>query len=104
MCKYVAKLRLLEYGLLDAALGLDSIHIHAIGNNDGDEDEDSRDETVEQFEERVELFVRIHISRASSSKRDHYKDAIVYQTRKDVISEFLKAAISKKCQNEGCGA
>ncbi|KAI6105879.1 hypothetical protein F5141DRAFT_1126540 [Pisolithus sp. B1] len=95
-CKYAAKLRLLEHGLLDAALGVDDLHIQ-------DKDEDSRGETVEDFEKRVELYVRIHLSR-TGSRRDQYKDELVYQARKDVITDFLKSTIAKRCQNAGCGA
>ncbi|KAI6047491.1 hypothetical protein EDC04DRAFT_2876497 [Pisolithus marmoratus] len=103
LCKYAAKLRLLEHGLLDAALGVDDLHIQDKGNGDDEGDEDSRGETVEEFEKRVELYVRIHLSRANS-RRDEYKDELVYQARKDVITDFLKSTISKRCQNAGCGA
>ncbi|KAL4076163.1 hypothetical protein J3A83DRAFT_4357265 [Scleroderma citrinum] len=103
LCKYVAKLRLLEHGLLDAAFGVDELHIQTKGNSDDTEDEDSRDETLEDFEKRVGLYVQIHLSRAQM-KRDQYKNELVYQARKDVITDFLKSTISKKCQNEGCGA
>src|ERR1700685_635050 len=73
------------------------------GKDDDGEDE-SPDETLENFEQRLNLFVQIHLARASSSKRDHYKDALVFQTRKDLIQEFRKVIQVKKCQNEGCGA
>jgi len=69
-----------------------------------DDEEDSRDETISEFESRINLFVLVHLSKASSSKRDHYKDSIVYQARKDLITEFLRSTITKKCNNEGCGA
>ncbi|KAF9226653.1 beta and beta-prime subunits of DNA dependent RNA-polymerase [Gyrodon lividus] len=101
VCKYVAKLRLLEHGLLDAAHGVDEIRMQTGNGNEG---EDDRDETVEESEKRIELYVAIHLARASSSKRDHYKDELVYQARKDVMMDFLRTTISKKCQNEGCGA
>ncbi|KAF8842743.1 beta and beta-prime subunits of DNA dependent RNA-polymerase [Paxillus ammoniavirescens] len=104
VCKYVAKLRLLEHGLLEAAHGVDDIQMQTGSGNDDSDGEDSRDETIEDFEKRIELYVSIHLARASSSKRDHYKDGLVYQARKDVILDFLRTTISKKCQNEGCGA
>ncbi|KIJ70148.1 hypothetical protein HYDPIDRAFT_78326 [Hydnomerulius pinastri MD-312] len=104
MSKFVAKLRLLEHGLLEAAHGVDEIRMRTGGGNDDGEGEDERDETAEEFEKRIELYVGIHLARASSSKRDHYKDNLVYQARKDVLMDFLKTTISKKCQNEGCGA
>ncbi|KIK92292.1 hypothetical protein PAXRUDRAFT_830087 [Paxillus rubicundulus Ve08.2h10] len=104
VCKYVAKLRLLEHGLLEAALGVDDIQTQTGSGNDDSDGEDSRGETIEDFEKRIDLYVGIHLARASSSKRDHYKDGLVYQARKDVISDFLRMTISKKCQNEGCAA
>lgn len=96
MCKYVAKLRLMEHGLLEAAHGVDDIQIQL---RNADAAEDSRDETEEEFEKRVDLYVAIHFARASSSKRDHYKNQLVHQARKEVILDFLRIAISKTCQN-----
>ncbi|KAF5387629.1 hypothetical protein D9615_000576 [Tricholomella constricta] len=120
LCKYVAKLRLLERGLLDAAQGVDDIHIRVSGKmpsrkkksgEDDDSDEDLTeerpnvpDETVDQFMMRVNLYVAVHLSRASSSKRDNYKDGLVYQTRKDLIHEVLKATLLNKCQNADCSS
>jgi DNA-directed RNA polymerase, beta'' subunit/160 kD subunit len=62
------------------------------------------DETLQEFTTRVNLYVAVHLSRASGSKRDHYKDGLVFQTRKDLINEFLKATILSKCQNGDCNA
>ncbi|KAG9317499.1 hypothetical protein JVU11DRAFT_1703 [Chiua virens] len=94
-CKYVAKLRLMEHGLLEAAYGVDDIQLALAG----DDDDDSRDESVEEFEKRIQLYVSIQLSRASSSKRDHYKNELVYQARKELILDFIKTTISKKCHN-----
>jgi hypothetical protein len=90
---------------LEAAQGVDDIRRHTkkSGGDDEDEDEGS-DESLENFEQRINLFVHIHLARASGSKRDHYKDSLVFQTRKDLIQEFRKVIQVKKCQNEGCGA
>lgn len=96
MCKYIAKLRLMEHGLLEAAHGVDDIQIQL---RSVDVTDDSQDETEQEFEKRVELYVAIHLSRASSSKRDHYKNELVHQARKEVILDFLRIAISKTCQN-----
>ncbi|KAG6877242.1 hypothetical protein C0992_010468 [Termitomyces sp. T32_za158] len=106
LAKYVAKFRLLEHGLLDAAQGVDDLHIHISrksrkAGDDGLEVEasdkpDIPDENADQFIMRVNLYVAIHLSRASNSKRDHYKDGLVYQTRKDLINEFLKAYTFRK--------
>lgn len=90
----------MEHGLLEAALDVDNIALHT----SNDDDEDSRNETIPELEHRVNLFVMVHLSKASGSKRDHYKDTLVYQARKDLIQEFLRTTITKKCSNEGCGA
>ncbi|KAF8639898.1 hypothetical protein AX17_001150 [Amanita inopinata Kibby_2008] len=125
LCKYVAKLRLLERGLLDAAQGVDDLHLitrkkvkkksskvggNAENSSDGEdvtmdtEEAEIPDETVEQFMRRINFFVAVHLARSPSSKRDHYKDTLVYQTRKEVINEFLKATVLNKCQNGDCGS
>lgn len=105
VCKYIAKLSLLERGLLDAAKGVDDLQ-QQITKSDEDEDKrnESTNESDQDFEKRVKLFVAVHLHLASSSKRDDYLDGLVYQTRKEVILEFLQSAILKKCQNEDCGA
>ena|ERR1700722_9747145 len=102
MSKYVAKFRLLEHGLLDAALGVDDLFLRT-GPKDSHDDED-RGETLESFQERVNMFVTVHLCRAAHSKRDDYKDNIVYQARRDLISEFLRATALKQCKNDGCHA
>jgi ribosomal protein S3AE len=68
------------------------------------EDDDEQVETFDDYELRVKAFVAASLASASSSKRDDYKDGQVYQERKTVIHDFLKAAITKKCQNPSCGA
>jgi hypothetical protein len=69
-----------------------------------DDSSEEADESLEGFEQRLNLFVYIHLNRASSSKRDHYKDGLVFKVRKDLIQEFRKVIQVKRCQNEGCGA
>lgn len=69
-----------------------------------EEDEDEPTETFDEYQMRVNAFVATHLAVASSSKRDSYKDAQVYQERKAVIHEFLKTTLTKKCQNPTCGA
>lgn len=86
----------MEHGLLEAAHGVDDIQIQLRGV---DAAEDSRDETEEEFKKRVDLYVTIHLARASSSKRDHYKNELVHQARKEVILDFLRITVSKTCQN-----
>ncbi|KAK7470427.1 hypothetical protein VKT23_001853 [Stygiomarasmius scandens] len=124
LCKYIARFRLLEHGLLEAAQALDDMHRVVIPKSknssktkeDGDEDQEieetvpetekndeaDEDETSDEFVARVNLYVSVHIARAFGSKRDHYKDGLVYQTRKELINEFLKATILTRCQNADC--
>ncbi|OBZ76821.1 DNA-directed RNA polymerase I subunit rpa1 [Grifola frondosa] len=107
LCKYVAKLRLLEHGFLIAAETLDDLRFNMTRKSKRIEDEDEEEEpaeTYEAFESRVNAYVAVHLAQASSSKRDSYKDGLVYQARKDLISDFLKTAITRKCQNPNCGA
>lgn len=89
---------------MEAAQGVDDIHRHTKKSGGDDEDDETSDESLENFQQRINLFVQIHLARASGSKRDHYKDSLVFQARKDLIQEFRKVIMVKKCQNEGCGA
>ncbi|KAF8897740.1 hypothetical protein BD779DRAFT_1608262 [Infundibulicybe gibba] len=118
--KFIAKFRLLERGLLDAAQGVDELRIRANPRGkmekkaeaDGEpageatamqqNEPEVPDETPKEFMMRINLFVAVHISRAPNSKRDHYKDGLVYQTRRDLIAEFLKSTVLNKCQNGDC--
>ena len=73
-----------------------------------DEEELLPDETHKAFAKRVNEYVSTHIQEAQDSgikiKAKSYKDTLVYQARKDLISEFLKTCVArKKCLNEGCG-
>ncbi|KAJ7590794.1 hypothetical protein C8J56DRAFT_858082 [Mycena floridula] len=124
--RYQARLMLLDHGLLNAALGVEDVTISvkkrkskklakkggkkkAEPESEADATEDEmevdgeEDETLAEFEMRLNDYVQTHLRRASGSKRDHYKDGLVYQTRKDVINEFLKSTILVKCRNEDCG-
>ncbi|KAF7301868.1 DNA-directed RNA polymerase subunit [Mycena indigotica] len=120
LAKYVAKFRLLERGLLDAAQGVDDLHIRvrikkAAAKKRAQADEDSSsdeepdrglqvpDESVEDFVKRINLYVAVHLARSPTSRRDHYKDGLVYSARKALISEFLKTSSTLTCQNEDCG-
>ncbi|KAF7292328.1 DNA-directed RNA polymerase subunit [Mycena chlorophos] len=116
LAKYVAKFRLLERGLLDAAHGVDDIHIRVrvkksrkvARDEDSSDDEPDRgmqvpDESAEDFVKRLNLYVALHLARAPESHRDRYKDGMVYTVRKQLIAEFLRASYTTTCQNEGCG-
>lgn len=103
VCKYSAKLKLLEHGLLDAAKSIDDLQQRSTQGEDED-DEKIDFESDEDFIKRLKLFVAVHLHRASSSKRDDYKETLVYQARKEVIQDFLRIAILKACQNGDCAA
>jgi hypothetical protein len=123
LAKFEAKLRLLEYGLLDAAQNVDDIQqkvsirsskmsaaksgkkataddVEMPLNESQDEDED---ESSDSFITRLREYVQGHLSRASGSRRDNYKDHMVYNVRKELIQEFLRSTILTKCHNDECG-
>lgn len=109
LLKFVAKLRLLDHGLLIEARTLDDLHAKVNRSSKDGEDEDSDGdgeghESYEDFEKRVNILVAVQLKQASSSKRDHYKDGLVYQERKIVIQDFIKTASVRKCHNANCGA
>jgi len=103
VCKAAAKLKLLEYGLLDSANLLDDVNL---GDQDVRGKEDGPKETVEDYVKRLDEIVRLHLSRSSSARRGDYKDGPVYQARKRVIDDFIKTAQSnsKRCSRSECGA
>ena len=87
---------------MDAAQGVDDMQLRIRRNKDGEEEKVSQ-ETPQAFIARLNLYVAIHLARASNNTRDSYKDTLIYQTRKDLINEFLKHCIQKKCGNSDCG-
>jgi len=74
-----------------------------VDENDPEED---GDEPLLTFERRIDEIVQRAIShaRASGRGRDTYKDSLVFQARKNVILEFHKVAMVKKCMSPNCGA
>jgi hypothetical protein len=70
--------------------------IAAAEDKKGGGEDDDGGEGVEEFEARIHRFVQMSIERASSSKRDDYKESLVYQARKDVIAEFMRAIVARK--------
>ena len=104
LCKFVAKLRLLEYGFLVAAKALDDVNYTTKKSRGVEDEDDEPTETYEAYEQRINLYVAAHMATASSSKRDAYKDNLVYQARKDVINDFIKTTMTRKCQNTNCNA
>ncbi|QRW08992.1 DNA-directed RNA polymerase III subunit C5 [Ceratobasidium sp. AG-Ba] len=95
--KFEAKLTLLDRGLLTASVDVDELIMRPGVKSDPDGPEG---ETIDEFKERVKMFVQFHLENAPSTTTDNYKDGPVYQARKDVIQSFLKAAVAcKKCNN-----
>lgn len=88
--------------MLDAATALNDLHMKARNKEDESEDE-AEAETLEAFEQRVQVFVQLNLMRATSS-RDNYKHSLVYQARRDLIQRTLKASLLRRCQKPGCGA
>ena len=88
--------------MLDAALALNDLHIKPKSKDQNSRDE-IETETLEAFEQRVQVFVQLNLLRASGS-RDNYKHSLVFQARKDLIQDVLKASLINKCQSPGCGA
>ena len=86
---------------MDAAQGVDDMQLRTQRNKDKEE-EVSR-ESPQAFIAKINLYVAIHLARTPNNTRDSYKDALVYQARKDLINEFLKSCVLKKCQNSDCG-
>jgi DNA-directed RNA polymerase I subunit RPA1 len=115
----MAKLRLIERGLLDEAQGLDDMTIRTKrrkadlrGGDGGDDDETGKDETdgktvsdetPQDFMTRIHIYVAVQLSRNPNKTRDSYKDGMSYQAKKDLTNEFLKATLIKRCQNPDCG-
>ena len=88
---------------MDAAKSIDGLQQRISTKAEDDEEEEGDDESDEDFIKRIKLFTAVHLHRASSSKRDDYKDNLVFQARKELIAEFLRNSILKTCQNADCG-
>ncbi|KAI5119511.1 hypothetical protein M0805_002447 [Coniferiporia weirii] len=105
IAKFIAKLRLLDHGLLDASNALDDIQIRVTRDQGEEGDEETvAEESFADYEKRINLFVAISLRMNPCNRRDHYKDGLVYQARKAVIADFLNYTALKKCQNDGCRA
>ena len=89
---------------MGAAKALDDVTYSTKKGRGAEEDDDEPAETYEAYEQRLNLYVAAHMATASTSKRDAYKDGLVYQARKDVINDFIKTTMMKKCQNTNCNA
>ncbi|GAA5979497.1 hypothetical protein JCM11641_005413 [Rhodosporidiobolus odoratus] len=129
LLKQIARLTLLEHGLVTAALELDArfssptapskakaaaaAKVKAASTNPdnvGDaEAGESTDESAEEFGNRLTDFVQSCLRAAKKGKqahmgRDEYKESgTVYDVRRKVINQFLKTLSAKK-RCEHCGA
>jgi DNA-directed RNA polymerase I subunit RPA1 len=73
--------------------------------SDAEEGESTEEpsETIDEYNGRLQLWVRSSLAKATDQGRDEYKKSgIVYDRRKRVIAEFLKSLTKKKCDR--CGA
>lgn len=111
--KYIAKLKLLEHGLVVQSDQVDALPMRVLqknakGKGDDAEGESTEEasETIEEYKHRLDTWVSICLTRSSEAggyDRDEYKKSgLVYDKRKRVISEFLKSLTKKKCDR--CGA
>lgn len=122
MTLYIARLRLLDYGLVQEADEVsqetfqsqtnfaDTQNADANGAGVAEEDGDGqltlkssqgkRTETLEQFKKRIDGIVGMHIWHATKSgiKRGQVKGQVAYAARKATIAEFLKAILQRKCR------
>ncbi|KAK4047541.1 hypothetical protein OIV83_005328 [Microbotryomycetes sp. JL201] len=129
--KTVAKLALLEHGLVTEAERIEELHLRAastsaaanagdspakkkgrkqamaadgtLSDQDQGESTEEPGETEREFADRVHKLVTAFLSRHPESTRDDYKkSANVYDKRRKVIHEFLKSLNKKRCTH--CGA
>ncbi|GAA6000410.1 hypothetical protein JCM10207_008000 [Rhodosporidiobolus poonsookiae] len=131
LLKQIARLTLLEHGLVTAALELDARFVppatqskaaaakaakaaaaaRASDNVEDREAGESTDETADEFSRRLDAFVGQCLRAARKGKgqlgsmgRDEYKESgTVFDVRRKVISGFLKS-LSGKRKCEHCGA
>ncbi|GAA5858440.1 hypothetical protein JCM8547_007311 [Rhodosporidiobolus lusitaniae] len=128
LLKQIARLTLLEHGLVTAALTLDSVFqapassktpkaaaakaAKAKASSDNIEDHEvgeSVEESTEEFSKRLEGFVQSCLRAAKKGKqahmgRDEYKESgMVFDVRRKVIAQFIKS-LSGKRRCEHCGA
>ena len=71
------------------------------GNDNDSADDDTDGVALERLRAQLDLFVK---KMSKNTNRNDYKAGLVYQTRKDVITDFLAKIKLKKCQNPQCGA
>ena len=71
------------------------MQLHKTKDEDAAEGQNDVALNVERINDYVDTAFKVHGKR----QRDAYKDELVFQARKEVITEFLKYAMLKKCAN-----
>ncbi|KAG9037406.1 hypothetical protein FRB95_005695 [Tulasnella sp. JGI-2019a] len=114
---YAAKLQLLSHGLVEAAMGVDDLflketeispskktttNMDTSDNEDDDEVQDLAQSSTGSLLQRVDIYVKHHLSAASGSRRDDYHDGIVYHAIKALKKSFMTDTQGKICHS--CGA
>ena len=64
-----------------------------------DEDATGAQDDVALNVKRINDYVQKAFKVHGKGQRDAYKDELVFQTRREVITEFMKYAMLKKCAN-----
>ncbi|OAX83041.1 hypothetical protein ACJ72_02603 [Emergomyces africanus] len=101
---YTCKLRLLQYGLVEEAMALDSMEVRrGKDNNAGSGSEDSEDEDEEDFIRRRDAYVKRCIHQVVARNKDQEflhssKNPVAGERRRHIVRGFLKDITAvKKC-------
>ncbi|CAO3689510.1 unnamed protein product [Umbelopsis ramanniana] len=108
--KIIAKLKLLQRGLIRESQRIDDFNIRAKKSKNADDDdiadvleeEQEGSETAEQFLERIDDYVEacINNKEANEYASRTYKITIINEERKQVMADFFRRCIAKKrCEN-----
>lgn len=108
LAQYIARLRLLEMGQLEAAFEITRISPTQAKGGNGDDAQGSDDEeggavpaeTAAELIIRIEKFVQqvLRKPRQAGQPKDQYKDGLVFEERKKVLAEFAREGTRyKKC-------
>lgn len=111
--RYIAKLILLERGLVNEAESVDELSTKMNGSakkaakgkakDEGEGGELEQAEADDVVKRRLTDWIRVSTSRAgSTSTRDDYKPGMCFEKRRKLIQEFLKEIAKRKCAR--CGA
>lgn len=81
--------------MLVPAQKLDELQLYKMRDEDVTEAQDDVTLNVKRINDYVEKAFKVH----GKGQRDAYKNELVFQARKEVITEFMKYAMLKKCAN-----